>query len=322
MFSVAFQEITERKTEHLKQDAEGIKVRGFNPGSPVEVPADLKGKNLPVHLLSNLYCPTDKYTYLYSIGKRPKIMTWLSFQGHAVENVYFHILREFKKQKFEKLAKKGVYDTTIAIGNKEITIVEEDIKKSIAKGKFLINPDREMINTFIDNLKRLVNYESLLASSLVEYRLSQKYEKSISTCIDFAFPFIIRPQFLHGYNLGFSEPVEADFIYNSKILGDIKTGEYRSFFQNTLAAYALAYENQNKTSMNFGTILNPDFSDDEVTINYEKARIVVIDDIMRKAFLVFRNDKLSKLKSGIVPNLAPIEVCRNCRFYNECRGAI
>ncbi|MFA6329927.1 MAG: CRISPR-associated protein Cas4 [Candidatus Micrarchaeia archaeon] len=317
MFSVAFQEITEQIIEKLAVEAEKITVRGFNPGSPVELSADLAGMTLPVNLMANKYCPTDRYTYIYHNKLAKRQLTWASFQGKTTEKVYFKMLKKFKMKKFEDISKKGIFEATKVIGKEEIDEKKVEFEKIKEKIVGYV-PTKKDVEIFFENLEKLVVFESLIASSIIEYRLSRDPSKSISSYIESAFPFEPELEIKGGTEIGFSEKITPDFVFDSKIIGDIKTGEHKPFFEHTLAAYAIAYEKENKKPMNFGIILNPQFGSSQTTIDYQHAKIVLIDDVMRKAFLYFRNEKLDLIKKGHLPDTCTKEICQSCCFVKDC----
>lgn len=317
MFSIAFQELTERKTDQLIEEANKISIRGTSPS--VSIPAELIGMFLPVNLLANTYCTTDRYVYLYRVLKKKPVETWDTFMGRAIDKLYPDMLKKFKTNKFEKLSKNGIYKACIKIGEEISNKLKADLETRYMR-QFIFKPTKPEINAFFDNMHRIIEFESLMAGSLLDYKLSQNPKIKINTYIDEIFPFITKPEIHKGTELGFSDPVSPDFIYDDKIIGDVKSGDYKDFFQHTLAAYSLAYEKDRTKNMSFGIILNPHFPDEDITIDYSDAKIVVVDDAMRKAFLVYRNYKLAMIKNKEDQPLAAEEICKRCGFYNVCRG--
>lgn len=317
MFSIAFQELTDRVTDQLVEEAQKISIRGNS--TEVSIPAELRGTFLPVNLLANTYCSTERYVYLASVLKKKPEYTWDRFMGYTVDDIYPKMLEEFKTTKFVRLSKNGIYDACIKIGEEIIGKAKEKLERKYMK-KFIFEPTTLEIKNFFNNLHRIVEFESLMAASLLDYKLSQNPEVQVNSCIEEIFPFIVKQDLHKGQEIGFSDPVQPDFIYNNKVIGDVKSGIYKDFFPHTLAAYSLAYEKNTGKNMDFGVILNPQFPEKDLTIDYSNAKIIVIDDTMRKDFLKYRNYKLNMVKNKEDRPLASEEICKRCGYYNICRG--
>ena len=117
----------------------------------------------------------------------------------------------------------------------------------------------------------------------------------------FFFPFIPKPKLI-APDLGFSEGAEPDFIYANRVICDVKTGQWRKSFFLTLAAYALAYENENKKPMNLGVVINPVLQSNRNVPLYRNLEIIIIDDRYRKIVKTLRDKKFELMKNAKDPS--------------------
>lgn len=325
MFSIVFSNLiaNPQRMESLDRLAEDqITVRGYNL-SRVIVPPELKRREwfLPVNLIVGEYCPTGRYLYLTKIKEEKPQLTWAMFQGREIDELYKSLFNTFH-----------VYTTST--DPKELYIKEElekfqdqfygKVRKDI-EGKmdsFVQVPSPEDIQRFLENIKKLIRYETQLCSSIIDFVISMKLDINLKSEVALLFPFNFKAK-INALDLGFSEGIEPDFIFAEEVMGDIKTGEWRDFFKLTTAAYALAYENEHRRNMNLGVIVNPVFLEKRTVPVYPNSLVDIIEDSYRNAVIVLRNKKLRMIKGAKDPGLPEDKTpCYSCGYIDRCLGKI
>jgi len=326
MFSVVLSNLIEnpQRMESLDNLAENqIKIRGYHLYKVV-VPPELKRREwfLPVNLIAGEYCPTRRYLYLkkFKENVKPKL-TWEAFQGKVVDDLYKSLFNEFYKYtNSTELKKLYVKEELENFQAPFLDKVQKEIERN--KSSMLSTPEQEEIEGFIFSLKKILRYETQLCSSIIDFKISMKRDINLKAEIALLFPFNFKVK-INAPDLGFSEGVEPDFIFAEKVMGDIKTGEWREFFNLTIAAYALAYENEHRRNMNLGVIINPTFTENRTVPCYPHSSIEIIEDRYRKAVLTIRDEKLEMMKSGEDPNTPSDEtLCYSCGYFSHCWGRV
>ena len=114
-------------------------------------------------------------------------------------------------------------------------------------------------------------------------------------------------------------------IPKHKIIGDIKTGnEFISRYQLTCTGYALAYENQHNTNIDFGIIYlfptrNPSLY--VKPISFAQVYLFEIDDVLRNKFQYVR-DRAYRIILNEKPPALPKEkdtyACPKCGYLDHC----
>ena len=71
--------------------------------------------------------------------------------------------------------------------------------------------------------------------------------------------------------------------------------------------------------MNLGMIIAPEFSNKRNVPHFFNSKIVLIEDLYRKLFLLRREKLLEQMKSEKDPGL-PLsdEKCKSCGYFNHC----
>ena len=325
MFYFALKDIKENMIEKLKSelgDPSGISIRGEKLDE-VKLPSGLSGRLLPVNLLANKYCPTNRDIFLKVVRNIPGSPTWPSYQGRVIHELCFkltecargHILRRNIIQRINLLR------YIQRNGRNFIREMTSDIDREIAK--MANRPSDTEKDNFLKNLFKLVRMESEIAGTFVDYVIATNFDVQLDSEFYRMFP-IQREISLNATPLGFSRGVKPDFVYsrgNTIIVGDIKTGDVKDFHKLVVAAYALAYEYDEGVPINFGTILNIKFSNRRNVPIYKDTEIMVISDKYRQAFLELRDEKFEVAVSGADPGLAPEEsVCTDCPYFSYCRS--
>jgi len=127
-----------------------------------------------------------------------------------------------------------------------------------------------------------------------------------------------------GTNLGLSEVTTPDFIIlepTDIVMGEVKTGDHlKPFHLETIAGYALAYESQHKKDVNFGILYF--FETHARQMSFAQSYMFVVDDILRRRFLLTRNRAYSILQQSAPPLLVDErdyeEYCEYCKHHTNC----
>ncbi len=320
MFNIALSDmaVEPKKIDKLDNLANSeITVRGYDI-EKVGVPADLRRKELylPVNMIVGDYCPNDRYLYLkkHKPELRPE-PTWEVFKGRVVDELYSDLFKELSSY-IEKSN-----SATLQIREELENFKAARIKKTQElfekeKNKLMNTPTEVEFKSFLTGLSKIIRYEIQLCSAIMDFRVSTKKDINIKAEFSLLFPFIPKPK-LKAPELGFSEGAEPDFIYRNRVICDVKTGQWRDSFLLTLAAYALAYENENKKPMNLGVIINPVLQSNRNVPLYH-AEIIIIEDRYRKIVKTLRDQKLEFMKNAKDPDKPKDEAnCVSCGFHNN-----
>lgn len=317
--NLAFENIFSNKIEELDKLAnDKIHVRGTDP--QYDVPADYKKQEwyVPFNEIPIRYCPTDRYSYLnkyHSTASSTK--TWESAKGLVLDKLY----ENFIKQLHSYLSTKRHEDIDIIkdFQTSNETFINQKLQKINQEKDSLLNtPSDEEIINFEKFLKTILRYETQIASSILDYKISMINDININSTILTLFPFVVKPAFT-ALALGISGNPQPDFVFDNKIIIDVKAPPWIDDFYNTLGGYALVYEKANNSKMNLGLIVMPEFSTKRNVPLYFKSEIIIIDDIFRKGFLLRRNNLVELMKKqndpGIPDDNSP---CLSCRYFNHC----
>ena len=325
MLYFALKDIKENMIEKLKSELEDpsrISVRGRKLDE-VKLPSELSSRLLPVYLLANKYCPTNRDTFLKVVKRIPGSPSWPSYQGRVIHKLCFKLTECVRGYILRRniIQKINILRYIQRSGRNFIGELTSDIDREIAR--MANGPSNTEKNNFLKNLFKLVRMESEIASTFVDYIIATNFDVQLDSEFNRIFPFQ-REISLNATPLGFSRGVRPDFVYsrgNSIIVGDIKTGDVKEFHKLVVAAYALAYEYDEGVPINFGTILNIKFSNRRNVPIYKDTEIMVITDKYRQAFLELRDEKFEVVVSGADPGLAPEEsVCTDCPYFSYCRS--
>jgi CRISPR/Cas system-associated exonuclease Cas4 (RecB family) len=176
-------------------------------------------------------------------------------------------------------------------------------------------------------LSAIIFFESLLTCSLLAFKASRKtailstgQRIELMQEFDQLFDFSAIEHQLSAPQLGMTDPVTPDFLYNRRVIGDIKTGSvHEDTFQMTCVAYALAYEAEYRRNIDYGVILHVGQHADYRYPIYHSSKIYKIDDSARIKFILLRDQKLDVLANRTDPGRQPDEPrCRPCPFYQRC----
>ena len=325
MFYFALKDAKERIIDKLKNELGGsdrIKVRGFRIDE-VKIPSELSGPLLPVNLLANKYCPTNRDIFLKIVKNVNPKPTWPSYQGKIIHELCFRILERVQRyvSRSNIIRKINLFRYTLRSGNKIVKEITSDIDEQIKN--MIKKPSNREKRGFINNLYKLVRMESEIVSTFIDYIIATNVDVRLDSEFHRIFPFQCEIS-LNATPLGLSRGVKPDFIYspgNTLVIGDIKTGQIKDFHKLTLAAYALAYEYHENVPVDFGVILNINFSNRRNVPIYKNTECIIISDKYRQAFLELRDEKFSIITEGKEPDFPSDEnICVNCPYYWFCRG--
>jgi CRISPR/Cas system-associated exonuclease Cas4 (RecB family) len=301
----------------LEERLKMITIRGYDERYRPE--ADLSKYRIGVHLLAD-YCPTDRYIYI-SV-KMPEIelqKTWKGLQGKIIEDTYIELYNSAKTYILNTSLRNLDFSDLVSSTTSQIS---ESKREHITRAIDSLNrrPRGNEIDSFLDKLKTLVEYELLLFSSHMQFLISKKYNINRRTEFQTVFDFILKHT-IDGTRIGLTENITPDFIYLRRVIGDIKTGEWEEFFRVMVAAYAMAYEASEQSNIDCGIVLNPSFMPRRKVPLYKNSSIFIVDDVLRKGFLAKRNQKLKILKEESIPQAPPDDSkCRDCGYWDFCWG--
>lgn len=309
--------IGEAKLRSLNAEASSqITTRGYS--TSVAVPSGLSNPDwfLGISDIAYDYCPTNRYLYLKKIERRQLVETWQRHKGYVLDQLIPEIFNEVRE-----------YAINTNLRNMQIPKdIKSILKEKISKMKKEFNPEELMnppeqreIDAFYDSLLKLADYETLVASSFLNYRISNVYSLNVDTEFDILFPLNFKLR-IAAPGLGLSAEAEIDFVLTQTILGEIKSQEWFDFYNIGLAAYALAYEFDRKRDVNLGVVICPVFETNRNVPMYRStANIKIISEAWRKSFVTKRNKRIELIKSGNPPEVPENNTkCGGCGYYPEC----
>jgi len=325
MFYFALKVIKEdiiKKLQIELGDPRNISIRGNNLDE-VRLPSELSGVLLPVNLLASKYCPTNRDIFLKIVKKKSPPLTWPSYQGKIIHDLYFKLFTSVRQYIVKKniIQRIDLFKHVHRCGQQFLSNLKKDINGEISAIRN--KPSKTEKEAFLRNLSKLIRMESEIVSTLIDYSIATNFDVRLDSEFSRIFPFQHEIA-LNATPLGFSKGVKPDFIYShggALVVGDIKTGKLKEFHKLILAAYALAYEYEESIPVNFGVILNVNFSNKRNVPIYKETEIMVISDKYRQAFLRLRDEKFEVVKNRIDPGLPSSEnACIECPYSEYCRG--
>jgi len=299
-----------------KEASEGIKTRGYS--SSAQIPSDLANPKwfLAVNDIAYSYCPTNRYLYLRKVeDKRPK-QTWESYKGKILDE----LIPEIYKRVHE-------YSTATALRNlninedvrKLLNEIVESYKSNLKPDQLLVVPSETDVDQFFNDLIRLSTYEIGIASSFLNFRVSNLYDINVASEFNVLFPFDFKLK-ISAPSLGIAGSAEVDFLIRKSIVGEIKSTEWFEFYNIGLAGYALALEADRKMDINLGAVLCPIFTRERtVPIFHSNSNIKIISESWRTMFLLNRNSRIEIVKNGKDPGRPKTNAkCNGCGFQQVC----
>jgi CRISPR-associated protein Csa1 len=319
MFNLAFELLNtgEEKTRGLDMEAESqITTRGYK--EKAKVPPELSNSNffLAVSEIAYDYCPTNRYLYFKKVENKAPKKTWASYKGSIIDHMIPLIYNETKKFITSKSLR------NIALPSDLISALEgivEGFKQNFKPASLCDPPNKTEQDKFFGSLILLAKHEGLMASAFLSNRIANVYGINISDEFNVLFPYGFKIK-LSAPELGISGEAEPDFLVGQRILGEIKSQKWFSFYNIALAAYALAFEFDKKKNANLGLVLCPIFvGNRKLPMYYNRACLRVISESSRKTFLVKRNKRIKFVMDALDPGRASTcAECQGCGYYDEC----
>jgi len=310
--------IEPKRIDSLDKQADSeITIRGYDPDK-VGVPPELRRKEwfLPVNEIVSDYCPTDRYLYLTKIAKKSAEPTWERFKGKVIDELYPDLFNAFSSYiEQSNLATLQIREAFEGFKKSRLKKIRKSYEKE--KEKLMKPPTETEFTDFLDGVGKIIRYEMQLCSAILDFKVSIKKDIRLKSEFALLFPFVLKPKLI-APELGFSEGQEPDFVYANRVLCDVKTGKWRESFLLTLAAYALAFENENKKPMNLGVVINPVFDKNRNVPLYLNSEIVIIGDEYRKTVKALRDKKLEFMKNAKDPSKPTDDkMCTSCGFHDN-----
>jgi CRISPR-associated protein Csa1 len=303
------------RTRQSRLIQESVKLRGYHPAT--WVPSDLSRIRLPVYAIAYAQCPTFRDIYLEFIKKEKMMPTWERYQGRIIDELYK--LTHSKCEEYVSRCSSSNVDIYGYLIDKQDEIVAE--AKNRHKNMFKqINPQptNEQMLSLEEGLKKVIRFEAEITSTLVDFEIARVESTNPKRIFNEYFNFNTNLA-LRAKNQGFTTPAIPDFVYRHELIGDIKSGAWQEFFEYTIVAYALAYEEHIGRDMNYGAILHVQLPQNRLVPAHYEGDIVFLDDSRRNRFIMMRNRKLELLATQIDPGKPDTpNGCIGCGFMHLC----
>lgn len=325
MNSIALLDKIEAPTQSFADEVAAITYRGRRPvKDEIRLPAKYDGIDLPVNLVANNYCPTDRDVYLHSTGRGGNHhSTWASLSGRYYEGFLFDF-HNYSKAQVTKRGKErdnssyDLYKSLTRHYRSKIKNIISDLQALKATHKFIKDVRLQEIEPL---LKKLGRFETIATCYLLDLTVARAGASvNLSRQFAYLFPLDLRYEIDSiASDLGLTTAAQPDFVFDRRIIGDIKSGQYKEFWKITLAAYALAYESATGRDMNFGLIYHV-FDKRRFNVpDHNRTTILLISNELRLAFVKQRNRKFEIFSSHSDPGLADRQRdCKNCVYFKEC----
>ena len=301
-----------------------ISLRGYKHdlvGLTGEFVLKLKDENNPLNKLSvgdiaSMICPTRRDLYLSKGINKIKVRdkkTWGRSVGKFVEEYYYNLFPKESvghKEKYSFIRRKAddisnsFFKSKNETINKLIKLEEEGSK-------------REGDTIWLKNMMKQ-NGRTEFTIKLLNRRLRKHFDISMS---DIIIEKEINPK---TEIIGINSPTKPDFVIpKHKIIGDIKTGEkFEAYYPLTCAGYALAYENEFQTDINWGVIY---FVPTHTTtkyyrvMTYPQIHFFPIDEYLRSWFLEIRDEAYNTITQKTAPKFPESKIhCLFCKYKDFC----
>ncbi len=311
--------LNSNKIQELEKIAEDkIHIRGYRPKN--DVPADFRESALsvPFNQIPIKYCPTDRYAYLHKyVPKAKHEQTWEMLSGQILDKVYDKFIKKLHNYLNTVNLKNADIMTDFDSHSSNFMDYAEKLIKD-KKAKIINSPSQPVIDDFILLLKQTLRYETQIASALLDYKISITKDINISLMSMNLFPFASKPSFTVS-SFGITKSAQPDFLFDNKIIIDVKSPPWKDEYLNTLGGYALIYEKIYGKSMNLGMIVTPEFANKRNVPHFFNSEVILIEDRYRKAFLLRRQNLLEQMKTKKDPGKPDSdEKCRSCSYFNHC----
>lgn len=294
-----------------------INLRGYDHHT--WTPAELANIKLPVYALAYAPCPTCRDVYLDRVANVQTPFTWGRYKGKVIDFIYKNLHRICFEYVTQTRARS--FDLYKKLTEGQEQLLEEAKREHQRDYNTITNPPSETDrNCFYESLKKIIRFEAEITSASIDFEIARNRNANpgriFSQIFDFNTDFSLHPQ-----HQGFSSPATPDFIFGHRVIGDIKTGSWQSFFEHTVIAYALAYEDHTNQNMDLGVILNVELPNSRRIPVHCEVGIKYLDDRKRERFIMLRNRKLEIIHSQKDPGKPTRPKCSpDCPYLSHCWG--
>lgn len=354
MFSVAIELGGPRRLGHYRPLHVTSGLRGYTrDGSQVQA-ATGKGKLVSITALAARFCPTGRDIFL---EKRCGVdtPTWeRSVLGHVVDTLLARLFDdglEILEDAFEVAVSEGrdvdLESVESAIqergsliagqllqewgsdreGKKDQKAVSlDDFAETIAPGK-----GGELIDRTISALDDLVRIET---AALIAHVKERRRRRWMLRAIGIDWMSEVRATLARmqgaqrldldqetGKFLGVTANVVPDFLYAVTLVGDVKTGHYRTAYESVAVGYALFAEHVLRRRINTAAILSVDLDIDGGRVRSTRVTTVTPDDTRRRLWVTQRDMALHVIRGAQAPSHPPSaeqSSCKTCPYVAHC----
>lgn len=304
-----------------KQKNPAAKLRGYRASTWVPPEYQFNGVALAVNQLAYSACKSYRDLYFERVQGIPRPQTWPRVVGRAVDAIYKQV-HEVARQYCHSTRAKD-FDLVEFLAQEGPGLVEQVLREEL-RDIDSIQPEPPSLRNqtrLRRALEKIVRFEARQISFTIEREMARILNQRPGEIFDQHFDFNVQFN-VESRKLGFASPSTADFFYHQVVLGDIKVGEWQSYYDYTMVAYALAYEEEQGVDMDPGAILLVQCPPRRVP-SHQGSRIQFLDDARRKRFLITRDRKLEIIANRIDPGRAEREEdCdRKCPYWERCWGA-
>ncbi|MCV0400997.1 MAG: CRISPR-associated protein Cas4 [Nitrosopumilus sp.] len=298
-----------------------ISIRGNHP--KYRVPADFANTEwfLPFNEIPIKYCPTDRYSFLNKYQSSiPKTQTWPMLKGNILDDMYEQFINNLISYLNSKeLSTVNVLHDFEEFESQIMTKITEKIDNK--KNDLLIKPEDNEIDDFKKLITSVIHFETQLGSALIDYKISMNDSLELKTMVTMLFPFVSKPTYTIT-SFGITNRVQPDFLFDNKIIIDVKSPPWIDDYYVALGGYALVYEKSNEREMNLGMIVTPEYNSTRKVPFYFNSEIVPIEDRYRREFLLRRDKLLELIKNNQDPGVpTDTQPCTSCAYFNHCCGS-
>jgi len=263
----------EKTGRSLESAPAPITLRGYN--ARTWAPPELAGVKLPVYALAYAPCPTCRDVYLDKVVNVQMPFTWGRYTGKMIDFIYKNLHRLCSDYVTQARAKS--FDLYKRLIDGQDQLIEEAKREHQSDYNTISTPPSETdSDCFYGSLKKIIRFEAELTSASIDFEIARNRNANpghiFSHLFDFNTDYSLNPR-----HQGFSSPATPDFIFGHRIIGDIKTGIWQSFFEHTVIAYALAYEDHTNQNMDYGVILNVELPNSRLIPVHHEVGIEYLD---------------------------------------------
>jgi CRISPR-associated protein Csa1 len=266
-------------------------------------------QQLGVSDITSGFCDTQRYVYLKYVER-----VWQKDNEELQKGALLHEIHA----KANEAAKRNILKTHWETG----TITPEafhqaylqDKQKIIqqAKAKYRLIPQSQL-ETAINTLwsRAAYNYTAALTRATAISRYLNTPDPLISLVAPITTEYPI-----DGTKLGLTQAIRADGYIPPGIIIEIKTHPPLEANKYALAGYALAYESQHNTPINYGVFIHVEYNWQTATITTHP-KLTPITDELRQAFIEQRDQAQKIITEKIDPKLPP-KCNPRCPYLTHC----